>query len=70
MTMTRRNFIQSLGAVAGVEAVYRTMQARGLSGVGKAQAAALDLPPGSGRDKSVVILGAGISGMTAARSLS
>ena len=70
MTMTRRNFIQSLGAVAGVEAVYRTMQALGLSGAGEAHAAILDLPPGSGRGKSVVILGAGISGMTAAYELS
>ena len=69
MSMTRRDFIQSLGAVAGVEAVYRTMQALGLSGAGEAHAATLDLPPGSGRGKSVVILGAGISGMTAAYEL-
>ena len=70
MSMTRRNFIQSLGAVAGVEAVHRTMQALGLSGMGEAHAASPDLPPGSGRGKSVVILGAGISGMTAAYELS
>ncbi len=70
MTMTRRNFIQSLGAVAGAEAVYRTMQALGLSGAGNAHAAGFDLPPGSGRGRSVVVLGAGISGMTAAYELS
>ena len=70
MNMTRRNFIQSLGAVAGVEAVHRTMQALGLSGMGDALAAAPDLPRGSGQGKSVVILGAGISGMTAAYELS
>ncbi len=70
MSMTRRNFIQSLGAVAGVEAVHRTMQALGLSGVGEAHAAAPDLPRGAGKGKSVVILGAGISGMTAAYELS
>ena len=69
MSMTRRDFIQSLGAVAGVEAVYRTMQALGLSGAGEAHAAPLDLPPNSGRGKRVVILGAGISGMTAAYEL-
>ena len=69
MSMTRRDFIQSLGAVAGVEAVYRTMQALGLSGAGEAHAAMIDLHPGSGRGKSVVILGAGISGMTAAYEL-
>ena len=70
MNMTRRNFIQSLGAVAGVEAVHRTMQVLGLSGAGEAHAAALELPRGSGQGKSVVILGAGISGMTAAYELS
>ena len=70
MNMTRRNFIQSLGAVAGVEAVHRTMQALGLSGAGEAHAAPLELPRGSGQGKSVVILGAGISGMTAAYELS
>ena len=70
MRMTRRNFIQSLGAVAGVEAVHRTMQALGLSGIDEARAAAPDLPRGSGQGKSVVILGAGISGMTAAYELS
>ena len=69
MSMTRRDFIQSLGAVAGVEAVYRTMQALGLSWAGEAHAAPLDLPPNSGRGKRVVILGAGISGMAAAYEL-
>jgi len=70
MNMTRRNFIQSLGAVAGVEAVHRTMQVLGLSGTSEARAASPDLPRGSGRGRSVVILGAGISGMTAAYELS
>ena len=68
MRMTKRNFLHSVGAVAGVEAVYRTMQALGLSGT--AEAAPLDLPRGSGQGKSVVVLGAGISGMTAAHELS
>ncbi len=70
MNMTRRNFIQSVGAVAGVEAVHRTMQALGLSGVSEAHGAPLDLPLGSGQGKSVAILGAGVSGMTAAYELS
>ena len=70
MKMTRRNFIQSLGAVAGVEAVHRTMQALGLAGAGAAHASAIDLPRGSGQGRSVVILGAGVSGMTAAYELS
>ena len=68
MRMTKRNFLHSIGAAAGVEAVYRTMQALGLSGA--AEAAPLDLPRGSGQGKSIVVLGAGISGMAAAHELS
>lgn len=70
MGMTRRSFLHAVGAVAGVEAVYRTMQALDLSEAGTAQASLPDLPHGSGQGKSVVILGAGISGMTAAHELS
>ena len=69
-SMTKRGFLQSVGAAAGVGAVYRSMQAMGLTGTGVAHAAPLDLSRGSGRGKSVVILGAGISGMTAAYELS
>ena len=69
-TMTKRRFLQSIGAVAGVGAVYRTMEALGLSGIGTAHAATLELPAGSGAGKSIVILGAGISGMAAAWELS
>ena len=70
--MTRRSFLQALGAVAGAGAVYRTMEALGLSGIGAAHAAtpAPALPAGSGAGKHVVILGAGISGMAAAWELS
>ena len=70
MSMTRRDFVRSVGAVAGVEAVYRTMQALGLTETGLARATSPDLPRGSGKGTSVVILGAGISGMTAAYELS
>ena len=69
-TMTKRKFLQSIGAVAGVGAVYRTMEALGLSGIGTAHAATPELPAGSGAGKSIVILGAGISGMAAAWELS
>ena len=69
MSMTRRNFIQSLGAVAGIEAVHRTMEALGLAGMSTVSAAAPDLPRGSGQGRSVVILGAGMAGMTAAFEL-
>ena len=69
-TLTKRQFLQSVGAAAGVGGVYRTMQALGLSGAQTAQAATLDLPPASGTGRRVVILGAGVGGMAAAYELS
>ena len=68
--LTKRAFLQSIGAAAGASVVYRTMQTLGMFGSGVAHAAAPDLPPGSGSGRRVVILGAGIAGMTAARELS
>ncbi len=70
MRMTKREFLQSVGAVAGAGAVYRTMKAMGIAGIDVARAAPPDLPGGSGKGRSVAILGAGISGMTAAYELS
>lgn len=70
MGMTKRDFLRSVGAVAGVGAAYHTMSAMGLLGPVMAQATAPELPLGSGYGKRVVILGAGISGMTAAYELS
>ena len=70
MAMTKRDFLRSIGAVAGVGAAYHTMSAMGLLGPVMAQATAPELPLGSGYGKRVVILGAGISGMTAAYELS
>ncbi len=68
--MTKRTFLRSVGAAAGVGAVYRTMQALGLSPAdGVARAAAPALPAGSGAGTHVVVLGAGIAGMTAAWEL-
>lgn len=68
--MTKRKFLQSIGAAAGAGAVYRTMKAMGMAGLDVARAAPPDLPGGSGAGRSVAILGAGISGMTAAYELS
>ena len=68
--MTKRSFLQSVGAAAGVGAVYRTMEALGLAQAGAARAAQPDLAPGTGEGKSVAILGAGIAGMAAAHELS
>ena len=67
---TKRQFLRSVGGAAGAAAVYRAMDALGMLGPGEAQASALDLPPGSGAGKSVVVLGAGVSGMAAAYELS
>ena len=70
MGMTKRDFLRSIGTAAGVGAAYHTMHALGLLGPAMAQASAPELPPGSGYGNRVVILGAGISGMTAAYELS
>ena len=70
MGMTKRDFLRSIGAVAGVGAAYHTMSALGLLGVAEAKFVAPELPIGSGYGKRVLILGAGISGMTAAYELS
>ena len=51
---TRRTLLRSVGAAAGSAAVYRTMDALGMLGPGDARAAALDLPPGSGKGGRVV----------------
>ncbi len=68
--MTKREFLRAVGGVAGVAATYHTMNALGVLGPETAHAASPDLPYGSGYGKRVVILGAGISGMTAAYELS
>ena len=70
MSLTRRNFLRFVGAAAGAEAVHLTMQALDLPGAGAAHAAPPGLPAGSGKGTSVVILGAGISGLAAAYELS
>ena len=67
--MTRRSFLQSVGAVAGVGAVYRSMEALGLVRSGIAHAAIPGLAHGSGEGKSVAIMGAGIAGLVAAYEL-
>ncbi len=68
--ITKRRFLQSVGAIAGPAAVYRSMTALGMMGPRTAQASTLELPLGSGRGKHVAILGAGIGGLVAAYELS
>jgi monoamine oxidase len=67
-SITRRNFINLVGKAGGYTAVYNTMAAMGLLPV-PAYAGPPQLAPESGRGVRVVILGAGIAGLTAAYEL-
>ena len=70
--LTKRQLLQYVGSVAGAAGVYRTMAALGLLGVSTVagRSAPSALPQSTGDGKSVVILGAGIAGLTAAYELS
>ena len=65
---TRRTFINLVGKAGGYTAVYNTMAAMGLLPL-PAYAGPPQLAPESGRGVRVVILGAGIAGLTAAYEL-
>jgi monoamine oxidase len=67
--VTRRRFLEQVGLAGGSAALYETMTALGLINLPEAWAGPPELPQGSGSGKSVVILGAGIAGMTAAYEL-
>jgi monoamine oxidase len=67
--VTRRRFLEQVGLAGGAAALYETMTALGLVNVPEAWAGPPELPPGSGAGKSVIILGAGIAGLTAAYEL-
>jgi monoamine oxidase len=66
--LTRRRFINLVGRAGGYAAVYNTMAAMGLLPV-PAYAGPPQLAPDSGWGMRVVILGAGIAGLTAAYEL-
>ncbi len=69
MGLTRRRFIDRVALAGGYGAAYVTMQQLGLLPMPVAYAGPPDLAPGSGTGTSVVILGAGLAGMTAAYEL-
>jgi monoamine oxidase len=69
MALTRRTFLERLGAVGGYSAVYLGMEAMGLLNAPPASAEPFTLPPGSGRGRKIVILGAGIAGLVSAYEL-
>jgi monoamine oxidase len=64
---TRRSFLEAVGRAGGAAAVYETMTAMGLLRVPAAFAGPPEIPHGNG--KRVVILGAGIAGLTAGYEL-
>lgn len=67
--VSRRGFLNLVGRAGGAAALYETMAAMGLLAVPAAYAGPPELRPGSGKGIRVVILGAGIAGMTAAHEL-
>lgn len=69
MTMTRRGLLAGMARLGGAGAVYETLAAWEFLRPPPAMAASLALPKGSGRGKSVAILGAGVSGLCAAYEL-
>jgi monoamine oxidase len=66
---SRRRFLEAVGKAGGAIAVYETMTAMGLIRVPDAFAGPPAIPSGHGAGKRVVILGAGIAGLTAAYEL-
>lgn len=65
--LTRRRFLEMVGMAGGSAALYETMTALGLINVPEAWAGPPQVPPGGG--KTVLILGAGIGGLTTAYEL-
>lgn len=67
---SRRQFLNKLGALGGSALVYESMLAMDLMGKSKAWDGPPKLPPNKGNGQSVLILGAGIGGLTTAYLLS
>ena len=69
MKGTRREFLTRLAAVGGTAGVYTAMRMMGLVDDGVAHAQTPRLRPGSGAGSHVVILGAGLAGLSSAYEL-
>ena len=67
--ISRRTLVELIGHIAGAATAYSALNTMGLLVTPTAYAAPPQLAPGSGNGKRVVILGAGIAGMTAAYRL-
>jgi monoamine oxidase len=66
---TRRRFLETVGRAGGAAAVYESMVALGMLRVPAAAYAGPQIAEGSGNGKTIVILGAGVAGLTAAYEL-
>lgn len=66
---SRRGFLEAVGRAGGAAAVYEVMTAMGMLRTPTAFGKPVDLPPSHGAGKRVVILGAGIAGLTAGYEL-
>ena len=66
--ITRRMVLGRLGTAAGLGALAAAMNALGIAGIAHAQGFTLP-PPGIGKGRSVIVLGAGITGLVAAYEL-
>src|SRR5580693_9413893 len=69
MRLSRREFVRRVGILGGVGAAHVAMEALGLAPVPIAYAGPPSLPLESGKGIKVVILGAGIVGLTAGYEL-
>lgn len=67
--LSRRTLIEMMGRIGGTAATTSALNVMGLLPTPAAWAAPPQLAPGSGTGKRVVVLGAGIAGMTAAYRL-
>jgi len=67
--MTRRQLIWRVAGAGGYSAAFVLMRAIGLLAEPLASSAPFHLPPGVGKGKKVIILGAGIAGLVAAWEL-
>jgi len=68
MSATRRDFLRQVAQIGGYRATYLTMQAMGLVGTA-AVTEAVALEPGAPHGTKVVVLGAGMAGLSAAYEL-
>jgi monoamine oxidase len=69
MNISRREFVRWVGFLGGAGAAHVAMEALGLAPVPGPYAGPPPLPQGSGNGVKIVILGAGIAGLTAAYEL-